>query len=365
MKLIKSIMTMAAATLLAACQTDVDTPQLYAPENVVAPVINDCSNLIVNADNAESENVIFSWTPADFGLPIQISYQVYVAANGNEALVGASNSTNLSISKGDFNGVVINGLGVEANTEATITAFVTAQPANSTEYETVRSEQTEPFSIQTYQAALKWLYLVGEFNNWGIDTAPIFWETGGGTNVYECMVDFTPTNDAPTMAGVSFFKLTPAQNWDSSYGMNDLTASWTLEESTDGNISMPIADAVINSISVNLTAKTIDHTAIGNTLGLVGDFSGWADGADVPFVYDALSGTWTAGPVNLDGGTGVKVRIDGKWDTSWGSSGKSSSTVPGGYELDTADNVTVPATGNYIVKLHANRTPMVLEFVQQ
>lgn len=365
MKLIKSIMTMAAATLLAACQTDVDTPQLYAPENVVAPVINDCSNLIVNADNAESENVIFSWTPADFGLPILISYQVYVTANGNEALVGTSNSTNLSISKGDFNGVVINGLGVEANTEATITAFVTAQPANTTEYEAVRSEQTSPFTISTYAAALKFLYLCGEFNSWTQTSAPIFWETGGGSNVYECMVDFTPAA-TPSVAGHSFFKVLTAQNWDVSYGMNELTASWTVQANNDGNLSLPIDASSIHRVSVNLTAMTIDDSPIGNTLGLVGDFSGWADGADVPFVYDALNSTWTAGPVNLDGGTGVKVRVDGKWDTNWGTTGKSSSAVAGGLELEAgADNVSVPATGTYNVVLHANRTPMVLEFIQQ
>ena len=356
-------MTLAGVALFAACQTDVDTPQLYNPDNFVAPVMSECGDVIVNADNSESENVIFSWTPADFGLPIQINYQVYVARGDAEALVGASNSTSLAISKGDFNGVVINGLGVEANETAQITAFVTAQVANSTEYEAIRSEQSAPFSVTTFAAALKWLYLCGEFNNWTPDTAPIFWETGGGSNVYDCIVDFTTNVETPTMAGHSFFKVLSGQNWsDANYDMNDLTASWTVQENNDGNLSIPIDAATIHQISVNLTAKTIDETAIGNMIGLSGDFNNWAD---EPFTYDALTSTWKTAPVDLEGGTGLKVRVDGASDTSWGSTGKASTAVAGGYELDSGDNLSVPASGTYVVVLHANRTPMVLEFQQQ
>lgn len=59
MKLFKNIILFTAAVLFAACQTDVETPQLYNPENFVAPVISECGDIIVNADNSNSENVIF------------------------------------------------------------------------------------------------------------------------------------------------------------------------------------------------------------------------------------------------------------------------------------------------------------------
>ena len=115
MKLFKSIMTLATAALFAACQTDIDTPQIGNSADFVAPVLGACGDVIVNADNADSENVIFSWTAADFGLPVQVLYQIYLVRGDVEALAGATNSTSLAIPKGDLNGVVINGLGVSAN----------------------------------------------------------------------------------------------------------------------------------------------------------------------------------------------------------------------------------------------------------
>ena len=120
-----------------------------------------------------------------------------------------------------------------------VTAYVSATVANSTKYEAIKSEQSAPFSVSTYAAPLKWLYLVGEFNNWTETTAPIFWETAAGTNIYECMVDFTPTNESPTKAGHSFFKIISEQSWASSYGKNELSAGWAVEENNDGNLRCP------------------------------------------------------------------------------------------------------------------------------
>lgn len=364
MKLLKNIMLFAATVLLAACETDVETPQIYSPEKFVAPVISECGNIIVNADNSNSENVVFSWTPADFGLPVQILYSVYIRLDDKEGLVGTSNSTSLAISKGDLNGVVINSLGVTANDKAEgITAYVSAQIANTTNYEAIKSASSNAFSVQTYAAPLKWLYLCGEFNNWTQTTAPQFFETNGGTNTYICMVDFSASNDHTN----SFFKVLPEQNWTISYGKDNFTASWTIADNTDGNLSMPITEATIHEVTVNMAVMTIDQTAIGNTLGLCGTFNNWGeDGGDAAFTYDALSSTWKTDVLALEAGQEVKVRADGAWTTNWGTSGKNSTAISGGIELAASgNNLSVPESGNFIVVLHANRTPYVLEFLKQ
>lgn len=368
MKLFKSIMTLATAALFAACQTDIDTPQIGNSADFVAPVLGACGDVIVNADNADSENVIFSWTAADFGLPVQVLYQIYLVRGDVEALAGATNSTSIAIPKGDLNGVVINGLGVSANETVEVTAYVSATVANSTKYEAIKSEQSAPFSVSTYAAPLKWLYLVGEFNNWTETTAPIFWETAAGTNIYECMVDFTPTNESPTKAGHSFFKIIPEQSWASSYGKDELSAGWAVEENTDGNLSLPITDGVINQISVNMSSMTINKKIIGNQLGLTGTFNNWGDTGDPDaiFVYDALTSTWKTEPVALSANAEIKVRIDGDWGTSWGDAGKASTDIAGGMELsDSGGNIVVAEGGTYVVVLHANRTPYVLELQKQ
>lgn len=372
MKLFKSIMTLATAALFAACQTDIDTPQIGNSADFVAPVLGACGDVIVNADNADSENVIFSWTAADFGLPVQVLYQIYLVRGDVEALAGATNSTSIAIPKGDLNGVVINGLGVSANETAEVTAYVSATVANSTKYEAIKSEQSAPFSVSTYAAPLKWLYLVGEFNNWAIETAPIFWETAAGTNIYECMVDFTPTNEAPTKAGHSFFKITAQQAWvnDDTYGKDQLSASWTVEENTDGNLSLPITDGVINQISVNMSSMTINKKIIGNQLGLVGTFNNWGNDGDPDaiFAYDALTSTWKTDPIALSANAEIKIRLDNdpKYAINWGDGGKTSTAVAGGMELaEGGGNIVVAEGGTYVVVLHANRTPYVLELQKQ
>lgn len=370
MKLFKSIMTLATAALFAACQTDIDTPQIGNSADFVAPVLGACGDVIVNADNADSENVIFSWTAADFGLPVQVLYQIYLVRGDVEALAGATNSTSIAIPKGDLNGVVINGLGVSANETVEVTAYVSATVANSTKYEAIKSEQSAPFSVSTYAAPLKWLYLVGEFNNWTETTAPIFWETAAGTNIYECMVDFTPTNETPTKEGHSFFKVTAEQAWvdDKTYGKDKLSAGWAVEENNDGNLSLPLADGVINQISVNLAAMSISKKAVGNTLGLTGTITDWADNADVPFAYDALTSTWKTEPVSLPANAEIKLRTDGVWEgtLNWGDAGKTSTAVAGGMELaEGGGNIVVAEGGTYVVVLHANRTPYVLELQKQ
>jgi hypothetical protein len=361
MKVYKNILTLAAIALLSACDSDVDKLQINSEADFTAPVIGQCGNVIVNADNSKDENVIFTWTAADFGLPVQILYSVYLTDGTNSALLGTSSTTSLAVSKGDLNGVVINGLGASANQNVSVKAYVTAKMSGSNDFKTVQSAESNNFTVSTYAAALKWLYLCGEFNSWTIGDAPIFWETSGGSNIYKCMVDFTMPG-----ADYSYFKVTAEQNWSgANWGYNYLTPSWDCPEQGDSNLSLPMSEGGIFEISVNTTVMTIDHTAIGTSLSLIGSFNGW--GGDVDFVYDSLSSTWKTAPVELEANANVKVRANYAWDINWGAAGTQSTAIAGGYELTTGtdENIVIPDAGTYIAVLHANRDPYVLEMVKQ
>lgn len=375
-------MLFAVATLLASCETDVDTPQIYKSDKFVAPVMGQCNDVIVNSDNSDAENVVFTWKEADFGQPVQILYSVYVASGETSALVGTSNSTSLAVAKGDLNGAVINGLGVAANTTADVTAFVTAKMANTDDYEVIESEMSNSFKVTTYALPLKWLYLCGEFCwyindagdvvNWDIDHAPIFYETAGGSNTYTCMVDMTKKakkDDANFDKEYSFFKVTAGQNWASGdWGYSKMKPSWTCKENNDSNFSLPFSEGNIFELTVNTTVLTIDRNAIGKSLGLVGSFNNWGNDGDpdVTFVYDYKSSAWITEAVTLAADAEIKVRVDGAWAISWGDSGKMSTAIANGYELAKGGgNIKVATAGTFIVKLHANRTPYVLELVAQ
>ena len=71
-------------------------------------------------------------------------------------------------------------------------------------------------------------------------------------------------------------------------------------------------------------------------------------------------------PLELGAGDEVKIRVDGGLTLNWGTDGTMSSIIAGGYEaVAGGDNVKVAEAGTYIVKLHANRTPFVIELVKQ
>ena len=365
MKLLKYITLFAVTALMAvSCKNDVEVRLINSPENFVAPVISSCSNVIVNADNSAAESVIFAWKPADFGLPLQILYSVYLEKDNVSALMGTSYSTSFSISKGDLNGVVINGLGTAANETATVKAYVTAQIYGADEYAPISSERSNSFTVSTFMAALKWYHLCGEFNSWTIAEAPLFWETAGGTNQYSCMVDFTIAGGNGD-ATHSYFKVTAEQNWSAdNWGYNHLTPSWDCPEQNDGNLSVPLDEGNIFQITVNTSVMTIDKRNIGKYLGVIGSFNSW-DG-DAPLNYNSLESAWMTEPLELAAGDEVKIRVDGGWTLNWGTDGTMSSIIAGGYEaVAGGDNVKVAEAGTYIVKLHANRTPFVIELVKQ
>ena len=65
MKLFRNILLFAAAATFVSCETDIDTPQISSADKFIAPVIGQCSDVIVNADNSKEETVIFTWTAAE------------------------------------------------------------------------------------------------------------------------------------------------------------------------------------------------------------------------------------------------------------------------------------------------------------
>ncbi len=368
MKLIKYIIAFVAiATMVMSCSTDVDEPQISPSGDFVAPVINESGDIIINADNAKAENVVFTWKSAEFGLPVQILYSVYLTSGEESALLGTSFSNSFSISKADFNGVVINSLGVPANSTGEVKAYVTAKLNGSDAYEAINSNTTNTFNVTTYAASLSYLYLCGEFNDWKIENAPIFWETAGGSNIFTCMVDLTRKNETPTDPNRSYFKVTAEQSWSGdNWGYDALIPSWENPEQNDKNFSLDITENNIFEITVNKAAMTIDQKAKGKVLGLVGDFNSWGEN-DAVFTYNSLESAWLTQPVELAAGSGIKVRADApSWNTNWGATGVINNDIPGGFELGAgAGNITVPDAGTYIVKLHANRTPYILELIKQ
>ena len=81
------------------------------------------------------------------------------------------------------------------------------------------------------------------------------------------------------------------------------------------------------------------------SVGISGDITGWADNADIVMTQVTPHNWYVKTTVAADGG--LKFRVDGKWDTNWGSG---ANIADQSYGTCTAggDNITVPA-GTYSI----------------
>ena len=75
MKFLKYISMFAAAALLFSCYEDDKTMAMPADE-VVAPVMNEMTNIVVDEENLQSE-VTFSWSGVDYGYAAEVTYSLF------------------------------------------------------------------------------------------------------------------------------------------------------------------------------------------------------------------------------------------------------------------------------------------------
>ncbi|MFA6676040.1 MAG: SusE domain-containing protein [Bacteroidales bacterium] len=363
MKYLKYTMLMLVAVFtFASCEIDVDKTQLASDDQLVAPVIDPMQSVIIDQNTSAVEDITFTWDNADFGAPIQIQYNIMAKLGDNEALVGQSFTNSLTISKEDFNGIIVNQLGVKANEDADINVYVAAS-IYDIESDTLKSNLIT-FNVSTFKAQLKTFYMTGAYDGWDGDGSPNeFWETSGGTNVYDNLIDIGIASDNGDYP-ISYFKLLSAVGWSNDLGFDAITPSWTLPdpEQSDSNFSVDITDGSIAKISVDMNAKTIS-CKMYSMIGIMGSFNGWA--SDLVFKYDLANNYWTTDVVTFAEDGEFKIRMDGKWDETYGGPLVASDEIDGGFEISGGDNMKIPSAGDYTFTLYTNRTPWVLVMNKQ
>jgi hypothetical protein len=139
---------------------------------------------------------------------------------------------------------------------------------------------------------------------------------------------------------------------------------WTVADpaNSDGNFSVT-ADEPIVYLTIDTKKKTVAKEKV-TKVAMIGSFNGWSEADEPQFTYDATENVWVSPVIAFDG-AGWLVRLNGNWDFKYGGA-VPSSDIEGGFELTKGgSDITGTPTGNYIVKLHTNRDPFVIEYVQQ
>lgn len=357
MKAFKYISLMAAAILMSACTLDIEKASLKNPDELVAPVLNEIGSIIPDSNTSTVEKVVFTWSAVDFGVPTQVQYSLYATMGGEKALIGQSYNNRLTVGKGDLVGVICNDLNAAKNETVNVGAYVEANIYGSDVTEAVASNEIT-FSIYTFLPPKKNIWLPGKYQGWN-QLGTIVWEVAAGSSQYKILVDVSNTEETPY-----FFKIVDeGQNW---VGMNDGYApdGWTVAaESSDGNFSVPEEEPIL-WLTIDTKRKTVAKQVISK-VALLGDFNTWSEPNELVFTYDATENIWTSPVVSFTEGASWLIRLNKDWTLKYGSA-VASGDVPGGFEVTQGgDNIPAPGTGDYIVRLHGNRTPLVIEYVKQ
>ena len=370
MKLFKYIILSVAVTMFASCETDLETVRISNPDDFVAPVLKgEYSDITVTAENAKTGSIEFKWSAADFGLPTEVLYSVYLSCGDKSALLGQKKDTEATFSYEDINSVALSGLEIAPNATGSVTAYVTDNMAGTDNYDPIASSKSISFNVTTYVLPVKAMYLVGEINDWkeAKGLALEIWETKGGSNTYEGIYDFVDRT-VNSDVNCEFQILPTAGTWDGQMGYGFFeTHSEVIEgEQTapTGNMKVP---AGIYKVTANIPAKSIEMTKI-ESISITGAFNSWGNGGDDrAMTYNVSENVWETAPANFAAGEEFLIRLNKNFDLKYGSSAKNSTVIAGGIELveSGGNNIAVPSAGTYVVKFHANRTPCVVEMVKQ
>jgi len=278
MKFLRYISCAAAALSLLACQ-EVDKTCALAHDAVVAPVLDEHSDILVDADNLSSE-VTFTWRAADYGYPAAVAYSLYCVYGEEEPYqVGESATTSYTLSKETLNNALVNskGLNVPADETSTVFFYVVSSISTAQESAYIKKSNVIGLDITTVKStSAPWirrpLYVPGGHQGWSPATAPVLWETAENSDVYEGPVYLVPAGAA---AAVCEFKFTDTPGWDGGNFGNSLDALGNSGGS--GNLSVAPGTywvkVTLTSDHSTGSAKLTPITAIS----VVGAYNSWAD----------------------------------------------------------------------------------------
>ena len=360
MKSLKYMAIAAIAALAASCTLDLPKEQISS--ELTAPVLRPVSNVLSDANTTKVEQVVFTWDPADFGAKTEILYSVYAELGKEKALVGQNYKNTLSINKGDLVGIVCSSLNGEKNSDVTISAYVEATLKDVVNSPVLSSEKVS-FLVHTFLPPKKSIWLPGKYQEWSQFGTEIL-EVEAGTSTYKILVDVSNSDETPY-----YFKVVDEnQSW---VGMNDgyKPEGWEVADpaNADGNFSVT-AEEPIMWLTINTKTKTVAREVVSK-VAMIGSFesNNWNESTEPKFTYDPAKNVWESPVISFKAGDEWLLRLNGSWEHKYGDA-VATTDIAGGFELtkgNDAKNIPAPGAGDYIVRLHANRTPIVVTYEKQ
>ena len=344
----------AAVGMIAGCQK-AELVQMLPAEDIVAPVLADLpESIVITPKNMAIDTVEFVWTKADFGAPTQVTYALEVSeANGDKKAVISSGITDTTavLLYEAINVALYEGLELPDGVASAVNFYVSAYTGESAKVYSapVAVTVTPTAAEKTYPM----IYMPGSYQDWKPDQAPAKFQVlydFTGTGVFEGIADFITSPDESRA-----WKFTPEPDWDFDWGIpKDATPEAEAAEVTlinnDGgdrsDINIYTAKRFYH-FTMDTNTGLLKHNYSFDQVGVVGELTGWADGADKVMEFNAAKRRFY---VDVEGLKGMfKFRLDGKWDKNWGASDF-------GVEVSNGDGNLEAEEGNYRVYLYLSNS---------
>jgi hypothetical protein len=350
----QAIMVMALLLAVQACEEEGGRMILGDPATFVAPRWESPQTAPAKVLRPEEEQSIyetFTWTNADYGIPVSVRYEVQISRTSNfnpdvtRTLIAVegtrhSSSRAVAVSVKQMNDAMLS-LGLPGFASATVHLRVKSSIngiANEPLYSGVIVR-----TATTYQTSE-----CGNFCSVGI----IGSATPGGWGTDTDMRLNDPTGADRSTWTVTLYltagevKFRAMDAWDTNWGASNFPSGTGVQNGP--NIPIPAAGyykVVFNDQSgdYSFTAITTSYSQIGVIGTGVG---GWGN-ADEKFLTQsgpsgAAAHIWI-GTINFSAGE-VKFRANTSWDTNWGAT-----TYPSGYGTQGGPNIPIPTAGTYFV----------------
>lgn len=354
-------LALAVIPFFASCSEDRDeNPTLRQPTgNLTMTVPAGAETTTLDLLNTESLTV--TSTAPDYGFSSVILYQLQVSLSHdfttlrtlgdvNQTYSSSTAQPEISFKCRELNDSIVS-LYQETNngenpSEDPMTVYLRVQASvNGSNTAYVYSSPVALSVIAQYVANVPDLYyIVGAMQGWNTsDQSCIFYPS---TNVV------TTQSYTTRWDGEATFKIFPGndydnwKSWASAYTApteNDQSASGTIIPNNGGGNFKSPAPGEYYTFTIDMANMTYTWTKLDNqepteykSIGITGDFNGWADGQDILMTEVSPHNWYVRATIPSEGG--IKFRVDGAWTTSWGIEG----------DVDKAINVGDQFWGKFI-----------------
>lgn len=353
------VMVVLLGFIAASCEQPAFNP-VYNPADAVAPVLSEIQAEYTLEDGGAFDT--FTFSKAEFGIPVAVKYTVYVALAGTDFAKSktletvTSNTNGITVSANKLNTALIS-LGAVGNVAADVEFKIIAQwmgESNAVGIDltsNVITSTVTPF-VQEKEYAKVWV--LGGYNGWSHAKAQYLYSYREDDINYEGIVDFgenstDPASDHATQG----FKITGTDNWNTA----DLNWGMTADDPSAENaatLQLIRGDVGQNitkyktyryyRFAINTNTLVLTMKQAFNKIGVIGDFNTW--GGDVDMTWNPYYSRFYA-DVEFAADGGFKFRTDADWAVNYGDNGADGALDMGG------DNIAVTA-GKYRVYLYFN-----------